>query len=116
MTDFEGERDLLRIFIGERDKHHGKPLYHAIVDLLRTNHFAGATVLRGIMGFGASSKLHTDRFDVLSLDMPIIVECVESAEKIDAILPELDRMVGGGLVTREKVRVTIHRPGEPTGS
>jgi uncharacterized protein len=104
MTDFEGERDLLRIFIGERDKHHGKPLYHAIVDL------------RGIMGFGASSKLHTDRFDVLSLDMPIIVECVESAEKIDAIMPELDRIVGGGLVTREKVRVTIHRPGKPTGS
>ncbi len=116
MTDFEGERDLLRIFIGERDKHLGKPLYHAIVDLLRTNHFAGATVLRGIMGFGASSKLHTDRFDVLSLDMPIIVECVESAEKIDAILPELDRMVGGGLITREKVRVTLHRPGAPTGA
>lgn len=116
MTDFEGERDLLRIFIGERDKLNGKPLYHAIVELFRTNHFAGATVLRGIMGFGASAKLHTDRFDVLSLDMPIVIECVETTEKIDAIMPELDRMVGGGLVTREKVRVTLHRPAPPTDS
>jgi PII-like signaling protein len=114
MQDMEGERDLLRIFIGERDKHQGKPLYHGIVDLLRKNHFAGATVLRGIMGFGASSKLHTDRFDVLSLDMPIVVECVESAAKIDAVLPELETMVGGGLITRERVRVVLHRPGAPT--
>ena len=114
MQDMEGERDLLRIFIGERDKHQGKPLYQGIVDLLRRNHFAGATVLRGIMGFGASSKLHTDRFDVLSLDMPIVVECVESAAKIDAVLPELETMVGGGLITRERVRVVLHRPGAPT--
>ena len=110
MDYMEGERDLLRIFIGERDKHNGKPLYHAIIDLLRKHHFAGATVLRGIMGFGASSKLHTDRFDVLSLDMPIVVECVESAAKIDAVLPELETMVGGGLITRERVRVVLHRP------
>lgn len=114
MQDMEGERDLLRVFIGERDKYHGKPLYHGIIDLLRKNHFAGATVLRGIMGFGASSKLHTDRFDVLSLDMPIVVECVESAAKIDAVLPELETMVGGGLITRERVRVVLHRPGAPT--
>ena len=114
MHDMEGERDLLRIFIGERDKYHGKPLYHGIVDLLRRNHFAGATVLRGIMGFGATSKLHTDRFDVLSIDMPIVVECVESAEKIDAVLSELETMVGGGLITRERVRVVLHRPGAPT--
>src|SRR6478609_1004739 len=114
MEYMKGERDLLRIFNGERDKYHGKPLYHGIVDLLRRNHFAGATVLRGIMGFGASSKLHTDRFDVLSLDMPIVVECVESAAKIDAVLPELETMVGGGLITRERVRVVLHRPGAPT--
>jgi uncharacterized protein len=114
MDYMEGERDLLRIFIGERDKHHGKPLYHGIIDLLRKHHFAGATVLRGIMGFGASSKLHTDRFDVLSLDMPIVVECVESAVKIDAILPELETMVGGGLITRERVRVVLHRPAPAT--
>ena len=115
MMDYmEGERDLLRIFIGERDKHGGKPLYHGIIDLLRKRHFAGATVLRGIMGFGASSKLHTDRFDVLSLDMPIVVECVESAANIDAVLPELETMVGGGLITRERVRVVLHRPALPT--
>ena len=114
MDYMEGERDLLRIFIGERDKHNGKPLYHAIIDLLRKHHFAGATVLRGIMGFGASSKLHTDRFDVLSLDMPIVVECVESAANIDALLSELEAMVGGGLITRERVRVVLHRPGAPT--
>jgi uncharacterized protein len=114
MDYMEGERDLLRIFIGERDKHSGKPLYHAIIDLLRKRHFAGATVLRGIMGFGASSKLHTDRFDVLSLDMPIIVECVESAANIDAVLSELEAMVGGGLITRERVRVVLHRPAPPT--
>jgi PII-like signaling protein len=114
MDYMEGERDLLRIFIGERDKHNGKPLYHAIIDLLRKHHFAGATVLRGIMGFGASSKLHTDRFDVLSLDMPIVVECVESAANIDAVLSELEAMVGGGLITRERVRVVLHRPGAPT--
>ena len=114
MDYMEGERDLLRIFIGERDKHNGKPLYHAIIDLLRTHHFAGATVLRGIMGFGASSKLHTDRFDVLSLDMPIVVECVESAANIDAVLSELDTMVGGGLITRERVRVVLHRPAPST--
>ena len=115
MSDFEGERELLRIFIGERDKHGGKPLYQAIVELFRRRHFAGATVLRGIMGFGASSKLHTDRFDVLSLDLPIVVECVESAEHIDAVLPELERMVGGGLITRERVHVILHRPDQPTG-
>ena len=114
MDYMEGERDLLRIFIGERDKHNGKPLYHAIIDLLRKHHFAGATVLRGIMGFGASSKLHTDRFDVLSLDMPIVVECVESAANIDALLSELEAMVGGGLITRERVRVVLHRPAPPT--
>ena len=116
MNGFEGERDLLRIFIGERDKHGGKPLYQAIVDLLRTKHFAGATVLRGTMGFGASSKLHTDRFEVLSLDLPIVVECVESAENIDAVLPELERLVGGGLITRERVHVILHRPDKPTDS
>lgn len=115
MSDTNGERDLLRIYIGERDKHNGKPLYHAIVELFRTNHFGGATVLRGIMGFGASAKLHTDKFDVLSLDMPIIIECVETADKIDAILPELDRIIGGGLILREKVHVLAHRPAHPTG-
>jgi uncharacterized protein len=116
MNSMEGERDLLRIFIGERDKYEGKPLYHGIIELLRKRHCAGATVLRGIMGFGASSKLHTDRFETLSLDMPIVVECVESAANIDAVLPELETMVGGGLITRERVRVVLHRPAGPTGA
>ena len=108
--------ELLRIFIGERDKFEGKPLYQALVELLRSKHIAGATVLRGITGFGASAKLHTDRFEMLSLDMPIVVECVESVENIEAVLPEIERMVGGGLITREHVRVVLHRPGAPTDS
>src|SRR5919199_1414511 len=107
---FEGERTLMRIHIGERDKYRGKPLYQAIVELLRERHYAGATVLRGIMGFGATARLHTDRIEVLSLDLPIVVECVETEEKIQAILPELDRMIGGGLVTLERARVIIYRP------
>jgi len=107
---FEGERTLMRIHIGERDKYHGKPLYQAIVELLRGRQYAGATVLRAVMGFGATARLHTDRIEVLSLDLPIIVECVESEERIQAILPELDRMIGGGLITLERARVIMYRP------
>jgi PII-like signaling protein len=100
----------MRIHIGERDKFEGKPLYAAIVELLRAKRYAGATVLRAMMGFGASSALHTDRIEVLSLDLPIIVECVETAERIDAILPELDEMIGGGLITLERANVIMYRP------
>lgn len=110
MHGFEGERVLMRIHIGERDKFEGKPLYAAIVELLRARKYAGATVLRAIMGFGASSTLHTDRIEVLSLDLPIVVECVETQERIDAILPEIDRMIGGGLITLERAHVIIYRP------
>ena len=110
MHGFKGERVLMRIHVGERDKHHGKPLYQEIVELLRKRHYAGATVFRGIMGFGASSKLHTDRFDVLSTDLPIVVECIETEEKIKAILPELDGMIGGGLITLERAKVIMYRP------
>lgn len=113
MEQFAGERVLMRIHIGERDKFEGKPLYEQIVELLRREHFAGATVLRGIMGFGASSRLHTDRFLELSTDLPIVVECVETDERVRSILPQLDRMIGGGLVTLEKVRVITYRPGGP---
>ena len=116
MVESKGEHELLRLYIGERDKLDGKPLYQAIVELLRSRRFSGATVLRGIMGFGASSKLHTDRFDVLSLDMPIVIECVASAAEIDAILPALDVMIGGGMILRAKVQMITHRPGKPTGS
>jgi PII-like signaling protein len=100
----------MRIHIGERDKHQGKPLYQAIVELLRKRHYAGATVYRAIMGFGASSRVHTDRIEVLSLDLPIVVECVETEEKISAILPVLDQMIGGGLITLERAQVIVYRP------
>jgi uncharacterized protein len=106
----KGERVLMRVHIGERDKFHGKPLYAAIVELLRSRQYAGATVYRGIMGFGASSTVHTDRIEVLSLDLPIIVECIETTERIDAILPELDEMIGGGLITLERANVIVYRP------
>jgi PII-like signaling protein len=110
MHGLRGERVLMRVHIGERDKHHGKPLYAAIVEMLRARGYAGATVYRGIMGFGASSTVHTDRLEVLSLDLPIIVECIETAERIDAILPELDGMIGGGLITLERANVIVYRP------
>lgn len=113
MHGLKGERTLMRIHIGERDKYVGKPLYMAIVEMLREKHYAGATVLRAITGFGATAKLHTNRFEVLSLDLPIVVECVETEEKIQAILPELDRMIGGGLITMERARVIMYRPELP---
>ncbi len=113
MHGLKGERVLMRIHIGERDRYRGKPLYRAIVDLLRERHYAGATVFRAIMGFGASAKLHSDRIEVLSLDLPVVIECVETEEKIEAILPELDRMIGGGLITLERARVIMYRPHLP---
>ena len=112
MHGLRGERVLMRIHIGERDKFGGEPLYWAIVQLLRKRHYAGATVSRGIMSFGASSRIHAAKFLELSLDLPIVVECVETQEKIDEILPELDTMVGGGLITLEKVNVIMYRPHE----
>ncbi|HEY9383238.1 MAG TPA: DUF190 domain-containing protein, partial [Gemmatimonadales bacterium] len=109
MHGLVGERVLMRIHIGERDKFHGKPLYEAIVTLLRERHYAGATVFRAIMGFGATARLHTDKVLRLSVDLPLVVECVDTEEKINAILPELDTMIGGGLITLEKARVIIYR-------
>jgi PII-like signaling protein len=99
----------MRIHIGERDRHDGKPLYEAIVNLLRERHYAGATVTRAVMGFGATARLHTDKVLRLSVDLPIVVECVDTEEKIQAILPELDQMIGGGLITLEKVKVIVYR-------
>jgi uncharacterized protein len=113
MHGFEGERTLMRIHIGERDKHHGRPLYQAIVQLLRERHYAGATVFRGIMGFGASARLRSDRVEVLSLDLPIVVEVIETEERIQAILPDLDGMIGGGLITLERTHVIMYRPEQP---
>jgi uncharacterized protein len=96
---------LLRIFIGEDDKFGGSPLYEAIVLRAREMHLAGATVLRGPMGFGASSRLHTAKILRLSEDLPLVIEIVDSEEKIDDFLPVLDRMMSSGLVTLEKVQV-----------
>ena len=110
MHGLVGERVLMRIHVGEADKHHGRPLYQAIVELLRERGFAGATVIRAIMGFGASARIHTDRVLRLSMDLPIVIECVDTDEKIQAIIPELDTMIGGGLITLEKANVIIYRP------
>jgi len=107
---FEGERTLMRIHIGESDKWEHKPLYQAIVEMLRSEKFSGATVLRGVGGYGSSSIYHTDKVLRLSQDLPIVIEVVESAERVESILPQLDRMVGGGLITMEKVRVILYRP------
>src|SRR5580704_1594685 len=103
---------LLRIFIGESDRWERKPLYEAIVLKARECHLAGATVLRGSMGFGKTSRLHTSKILRLSGDLPLIIEIVDSEEKINAFLPILDRMMGGGLVTLEKTRVLHYRTGD----
>lgn len=100
---------LLRIFVGESDTHEGRPVYQAIVETLRREGLAGATVLRGIEGFGKSSRLHTAHILRLSEDLPIVIECVDTADKIEAILPTLDAMIGDGLVTLERVDVRVYR-------
>jgi PII-like signaling protein len=99
---------LLRIFLGESDRWHHQPLYEAIVLKAREKHLAGATVLRGPMGFGKSSRLHTAKI------LPVVIEIVDSEEKIEQFLPALDAMMGGGLVTLEKVKVIDYRGKEPT--
>ena len=96
---------LLRIFIGEDDRHDHHPLYEAIVRTARKEHLAGATVLRGPMGFGHSSHMHTAKILPLSLDLPLVIEIVDAEEKINAFLPLLDGMMGSGLVTLERVQV-----------
>lgn len=103
---------LLRIFIGEQDRHGHQPLYEAIVLRARELHLAGATVLRGSMGFGLSSRLHSAKILRLSQDLPVIIEIVDSAEKIESFLPVLETMMGGGLVTLERVRVIHYRPAQ----
>jgi len=100
---------LLRIFIGESDKADGRPLYEVIVEEARRRGMAGATVVRGFLGFGASSRLHTYKVLRLSEDLPVVVEIVDAEDKIEAFLPELDEMIGEGLVTLEKVRVIVYR-------
>src|SRR5690349_24607036 len=105
------EAVLLRIFIGESDRWEHKPLYEAIVLKAREQHLAGATVLRGPMGFGKSSRLHTAKILRLSMDLPLVIEIVDSEEKIRAFLPSLEGMIGGGLITLEKVQVIHYEAG-----
>lgn len=105
----EGEGKLVRIFIGESDTWHGKALYQAIVERVRAEGLAGATVLRGIEGFGADSRIHTSRILRLSEDLPVVIEIVDTSEQIDRILPLLDEMVSEGLVTVERVEVIAYR-------
>ena len=109
MTRMQGEGKLLRIFIGESDTWHGRPLYEAIVARVREEGLAGATVLRGIEGFGAHSRIHSSRILGLSEDLPIVVEIVDTAENVDRVLPLLDEMVTEGMVTLERVEVIAYR-------
>ena len=111
---FEGERTLMRVFLGESDRcpsgpHKGKPLYEASLLTLREEGCAGATVTRGIAGFGASARLHTDKVLRLSTDLPVIVEVVDDEAVLRGILPRLDPLMGGGLITLEKAHVLLYR-------
>lgn len=105
----EGEGQLVRIFIGESDTWHGKPLYRAIVERVREAGLAGATVLHGIEGFGAHSRIHTTRILRLSEDLPVIVEIVDRPDRVEAILPLLDEMIAEGLITVERVQIIAYR-------
>jgi PII-like signaling protein len=106
---FEGERTLMRIHIGESDRWQGSPLYEALIQLFRREGLSGVTVLRGVGGYGSASRYHTNKILRLSQDLPIVLEVVEDAERIERILPKLDEMIGGGLVTLEKIRVILYR-------
>jgi PII-like signaling protein len=103
------EAELLRIFIGESDKHQGRPLYEVIVEEARRRGLAGATVLRGTLGFGAHSRIHTAKILRLSEDLPMVIEIVDKPERIAELLPDLDNMISEGLITLEKVRVIVYR-------
>ena len=105
MTKLVGRNVLMRIFIGEGDKVGRRLLYEALVELFKKEGFAGATVLRGITGFGAHSVYHTDMLLRLSRDLPVIVEVVDTKEKIDRVMPKIDEMMCGGLITLEKITV-----------
>jgi uncharacterized protein len=114
---FKGERTLMRIFIGESDRaeegnHKGKPLWEALLNTFRERGFAGATVLRASAGFGASAVIHTEKVLRMSVDLPLVLEVVETEEKIQEVLPELDRLIGGGLITLERARVILYRPAD----
>jgi PII-like signaling protein len=103
------EAELLRVFIGDSDRHRHKPLYEAIVEAARERHLAGATVLRGYLGYGARSRIHSAKILRLSEDLPVVVEIIDESAKIEAFLPVLDEMMAEGMVTVEPVRVITYR-------
>jgi PII-like signaling protein len=113
----EGTGLLARIYIGESDTWHGRPLYEAIVHLLRDRGLAGATVIRGIEGFGAKQHIHTTRILSLSSDLPVLIEVVDQEERLRGVLPDIEEMVSDGLITLERVEVIAYRaksaPSEP---
>ena len=110
MRVLQGSQVLMRIFIGEHNKHGHKPLHTAILEMMREEKLAGATVLRGIAGFGAKSHMHSAHLLVLSQDLPMVIECVDTQENIDRVLPKLDSMLNDGLVTLEKIQVIRYGP------
>jgi len=109
MRNFVGENLLMRIFIAEGDRYEHRPLYEALVEMLQKEGFAGATVLRGVCGFGAHSVYHSQKLLDLSADLPMIIEAIESEEKVNAVMPRIDTMMSGGMITMEKVRVIRYR-------
>ncbi len=112
MRRIEGEQILMRIFLGQSDQWQGRPLHAALLELFRSRGLAGATVLQAVAGFGPDSIVHTAKLLRLSRDLPIVIEVVDSPERLEAVLPEVDRMMQGGLITMEKVRV-IHYERSP---
>jgi uncharacterized protein len=114
MRRIEGEQVLMRIFIGQTDRWERKPLYSALLELFRTKGLAGATVIQGVAGFGPDSIVHELQLLRLSQDLPIVIEVVDSQQHIDSVLPEVDRMMSGGLITLEKVRVLYYARGAPS--
>jgi PII-like signaling protein len=111
MRKIEGEQVLMRIFIGEADRWERRPLHMALIELFRQKGLAGATVLKGVAGFGPDSIIHQAGFLRLSADLPLVIEVVDTQEHLDGVLPEVDRMMSGGLVTMEKVRVVRYERG-----
>ena len=105
MTRFTGEKTLMRIHISENDKYRHRPLFEALIDIFINEGFAGATVLRGVAGFGVHTVYHTDKLLELSSELPIIVEVIAARERIDSVMPRIDEMMSGGLITLEKVEV-----------
>jgi PII-like signaling protein len=108
MTKFTGEKVLMRIFTGESKKFGHIPLYEALVELFRKEGLAGATVLRGVSGFGAHRVYHTHKLLELSSDLPMVIEVVDTQEKIDSVIPKVDEMIESGLITLEKVKVILY--------